>query len=135
MGLFVAETDLKSGPRSGDAEVAVTEASDQVEGLAGGLLLREPQGVVGDVLLDRFTHLTGRAEEAVGRHQAVERLVRPLEVVAVDEETQSTDVVAEVREDRAAQKLVPERLPEALHLAEGFGVLRPAADVANAAAP
>jgi hypothetical protein len=50
------------------------------------LLLREPDRVVGHVLLDGIPHLSRRSEEAVGRDEPVECLVRALEVVAVDVE-------------------------------------------------
>jgi hypothetical protein len=55
--------------------------------------------------------------------------VRALEVVGVDEERQPAVAVGEVRKHRPAQKLLPERLPEALHLAQRLRMLRAALDV------
>ena len=121
--------------RRRDRQVAVAEPADEVEGLAGLAVLRHPHGVVGDVALDRLSHVRCRAEEAVRRHEPPERLVRSLEVVRVDEEPQPPHAVGEVREDRSRQQLLPERLPEALDLAERLRVLRPALDVPDALPP
>jgi hypothetical protein len=61
--------------------------------------------------------------------------VRTLEVVGVDEEAKPSLAVREVGKHGAGQKLVPQRFPEALNLAEGLRVLRPALHVSNALAP
>jgi len=60
--------------------------------------------------------------------------VRPLEVVGVDEELNTTLAIGEVRKHRLREKLVPQRLPEALNLPERLRVLRPALDVPDALA-
>jgi len=96
--------------------------------------VRQPRRVRRHALLHRFSHLRCRAEEAVRRRQPTERLVRTLEVVAVDEEAQSLLAVCVVGEDRLAQPLVPQRLPEALHLPERLRVLRPTLHVTDAVA-
>ncbi len=57
-----------------------------------------------------------------------------VEVVGVDEEAEPLRAIGVVREDGAGEKLVPQRLPEALHLADGLRVLRPALDVPDAIA-
>ena len=62
----------------------------------------------------------------------VDALVRALEVVVLDEERHPAQAVREVREHRLAQKLVPQRLPEALDLAQRLGMLRPALAVRDA---
>jgi hypothetical protein len=133
--LLVADSDVQSRPRRRDAEVAVAQASDEIERLAWRLLLREADGVVGDVFLDGITHLGRRSKVAVGGDETCESLVRTLKVVSVDVERQPPHVVGEVAEDGAAQKLVPECLPEALCLSERFRVLRSASDMASAVAP
>jgi len=61
--------------------------------------------------------------------------VRPLEVVRVHEEPQPPLAVGVVGKHRAAQKLLPERLPEALHLAQRLRVLRTALDVTDPLTP
>ncbi len=115
-------------------QLAIPQAPHQVEGLAQRLLVRQPQRVLLHCPLDRRAHLRRRPEEAVGRHQPAERLVRPLEVVRVHEEPDAFHAVGEICEDRLAQKLVPERLPETLDLPECLRVLRAALDVPNALA-
>ncbi len=97
--------------------------------------MRHLQRVRCDVSLDGLAHLWARAEEAVRRHQPLQRLVRPLEVVSLDEELQPPHAICEVREDRAREKLLPQRLPEALHLAQCLRVLRPALHVRDSLPP
>lgn len=131
-GLLVADADLEPAAFGGDGEVAIAEATDEIERLARRLLVREAHRVGRDVFLDGFTHVWSRAEEAVGRHEPIERLVRALEVVGVDEELDAPVAVGEVREHSAREELVPERLPEALDLAEGLRMLGPTLDVMDA---
>jgi hypothetical protein len=61
--------------------------------------------------------------------------VRSLEVVAFDEKPKSPLAIGEVCEDRAAEKLVPQCLPEALDLAERLRMLWPALDVPDPILP
>lgn len=110
----------------------VSELADDVERLARRLLEREPQRVRGDLPFDLGAHVGRGAEVPVRRHRSLERLVRAMEVVVLDEVIEAVLRVDVVREDGATEKLVPQRLPEPLDLAERLRVLRPAADVANA---
>lgn len=61
--------------------------------------------------------------------------MRPLEVVALDEERDALVAVGEVGKHRPRQKLVPERLPESLHLAHRLRMLRPALHVTDPVQP
>jgi hypothetical protein len=133
--LLVAQAYAQPLALCGDRKVLISEPAHQVEGLLGGLLLRTPKRVGLDALLDRRSHLRCCAEIPVGGDQPVQCLVRPLEVVALDEKPEAPLTVGEVREDRAAQKLLPQGLPEALDLAERLGVLRPTFDVPDAVLP
>lgn len=135
MGLFVAHAYPQPGTVRGDRQVLISQPSDQVEGLLHGLLLGFAKRVGFDVFLDRRPHLGCRSEISVGRHEPAQRLVRPLEVVALHEEAKPPLTIGEVCKHRAAEKLVPQRLPEALDLSEGFGVLRPALDVPDPMLP
>lgn len=105
--LVVTELHLHRVAVCCDGHVAVTEPADEVEGLARRLLARQTHLVVGDALLDHLAHVGSRAEEAVRRHKTVERLVRALEVVRVDEVRDSPVAVGVVRKHRPRQKLVP----------------------------
>jgi hypothetical protein len=127
--LLIAQTDSEPGPVGGDREVSIPEPSHQIEGLLGRLLLRASQRVAFDVLLDRRAHLRCCAEVPVGRYEPVQRLVRPLEVVPLDEEPEAPLAIGEVGEDGAAQEFIPQRLPETLDLPQGLRVLGAALDV------
>lgn len=115
-----------------DGKVAIAEAPDQIKRFSRRLLPRQAHLVVGDAALDDLAHMRCRAEESIRWHQTSERLVWPLEVVCVDEVHRAAVAVRVVRKHRARQKLVPQRLPEALDLAERLRVLRPTLDVPDA---
>jgi hypothetical protein len=131
----IADLYAKRTAGGRNAEVLIAEATDQVERFLDGLFLRESQRVRLHLRLDGCTHLRRGAKEAIGGHQTVERLMRPLEVVVLDEELDSSKTVREVSEDGLAKKVVPQRLPEAFDLSERFGVLRSALAVLDAVPP
>jgi hypothetical protein len=135
LGLLVTDLHTQARAGSGDAQVAIAQATDDVEGLPGCLLERQTHRVGRHALLDRRSHVRRRLEETVRGHQPVDTLVRALEVVRVDVQPESTLAVGVVAEDRAREKLLPQRLPEALHLAQRLRVLRPALDVTDALTP
>ena len=87
-----------------------------------------------DALLDRGAHVRGGLEVSVRGHQPLDALVRALEVVRIDVQPHAPLAVGKVAEDRAFEKLLPERLPEAFDLAERLWVLGPALDVTDALA-
>jgi hypothetical protein len=135
LGFLVAQAHPQPLALRGDREVLVAQPTHQVEGLLGRLLLRASKRVGLDALLDRRPHLRRRAEVAIGGDQPVQGLVGSLEVIALDEKPEPPLAVGEVREDRAAQEFLPQRLPEALDLAERLRVLRAALDVPDAILP
>src|SRR5579871_2082403 len=118
----------------GDGEVPVSELPHQVEWLSRLLLECEAKRVVRDRLLDYLPHLRHRAKETVRWDDAPNSLVRTFEVVAVNEELRPLQAVVEVVEDGSAEVLVPERLPEALHLPHRLRVVRSALHVVDAVA-
>lgn len=126
--------DLEPGRASGDRQALIAELPDDVERLARRLLQRDSQLILRNCALDFGAHVRRGFEEAIRRHEAVERLVRALEVVVADVVRKAVLRVLHVREDRTAQKLVPQRLPEALDLAERLRMLWAAADVLDAQA-
>jgi hypothetical protein len=85
-GLLVADADVQSAAFGGDGEVAVAEATDEIERFSSGLLVREAHRVGRDIFLDGGAHVRRGTEEAIRRDEAFERLVRTLEVVGVDED-------------------------------------------------
>ena len=134
MRLLVSHLHSQVSAARGDRHRLVSQLARQVEGLAQRLLHREPLGVQLHRGLHRRPHLRRRAEEAVGRDQAVDALVRPAEVVAVDEEPQPPHAVVEVGEHRPREEFVPQRLPEALRLPQRLRVMRARLDVTDAVA-
>jgi hypothetical protein len=133
--LLGTQLHSQAATRGRDAQVLVSQPAHQVEGLARRLFERQPLGVLRDALLHGCSHLRRGTEEAIGRHEPLDALVRSLEVVSVDEEPEAPVAVSEVRKHRLAEKLLPERLPETLHLAQRLRVLRPALDVPDALTP
>lgn len=131
----IADVDLESFLARGDRQALVAELADHVEGLLQRLLERQPQRVRRDRALDLGADVCRRLEEAVSRDQPVERLVRALEVVVRQVVHEPLLRVDGVSEDRAAEKLVPQRLPEAFDLAQRLRMLRPTADVVNSHPP
>jgi len=90
------------------------------------LLARQAQRVLGDRLLERFSHRGGRTEEPVRGRQPLKSLMGTLEVVVLHEVRDAPLAVLEVREHRAREELLPHRLPEPFDLAAGLGVMRAA---------
>jgi hypothetical protein len=129
---LVADVDLEATRTCGDRQPLIAELSDDVKRFTWWLFESEPELVGGDRALDLSAHVRRRLEKAIGRYESVERLVRPLEVVMTDEVIQTPLRIDDVREHGAAEKLVPERLPEALDLAERLRMLWPTADVLHA---
>jgi hypothetical protein len=92
-------------------------------------------GVLRDLAFHGLAHLGRSPEEAVCRHAARDPLVRPLEVIGLDEKSDPPLAVRKVRKHRARQKLVPQRLPETLDLSARLRVVGTALDVPYALAP
>jgi len=115
-----------------DRQSLVAKLADDIKRLAQRLLERESQCVRRDRALDLRPHVRRRLEETIGGDQAIERLVRSLEVVVRQVVHEALLRVDRVREHRPAEKLVPQCLPEPLDLAERLRMLRPTADVMDA---
>jgi len=78
-------------------------------------------------------HFGSGAEEAVGRHQAIDPLVRALEIIMVDEMPDTLAGIAQVDEHRALDALAPQAAPEALDLTQRLRPPRRRYDLLNAA--
>ncbi|HSG63544.1 MAG TPA: hypothetical protein VLD39_01020, partial [Gammaproteobacteria bacterium] len=128
----VADADIEAALARSDGQPLISELADDVERFARLLFEREAQRIRRDLLLDRLAHVRRGAEEAIRRHQSLEGLMRPLKIVVSEVVLEPSLRVDEVREDRAPEKLVPQRLPEALDLAERLRVLWPTANVGDA---
>jgi len=135
VGRLVPQLHLDATARRSNGHVPVSEAPHEVEGLLHWLLQRQPQRVGLHRGLDGCLDLWCRPEVPVGRDEAANALVRALEVVGLDEEGHPPLAVGEVTEDGAGEKLVPQRLPEALHLPERHRVVGATLHVADAGLP
>src|SRR5262249_26997451 len=78
------------------------------------------QGIGRDPRPQRLEHLGRSAEEAVGRHQAADALMRSLKVVVVDEMADAGAGIGQVHKDGGLDALAPQRAPEAFDLAQGL---------------
>ena len=70
------------------------------------------QGVCLDTLLDAPFDLRSGVEEAIGWHQAVNGLMRSLEVVVIDEVGDSTLCIGQIKERGCLQEFAPQCSPE-----------------------
>ena len=128
----VTHLHAKSATRRCDAQVLIAQPTDQIERFLRWPFLRCPQRIRRHLRLDGSPHVRRRPEEAVGRDQPVEALVRALKVVVLDVQRQPSLAVGEVGEHRLAEKFLPQTFPEALNFAERLRVLWPALDVRDA---
>ena len=96
----------------------VTDLAEQVDRHTRRLAERQPKLVFLDLRLDRRARLHLGAEEAVGRHQASDPLVRPLEVVVAEEVLQGLHRLLEILGQPPLPQLARDRLPEPLALAK-----------------
>ncbi|HZY05834.1 MAG TPA: hypothetical protein VFF02_20275 [Anaeromyxobacteraceae bacterium] len=133
--LRAIDEHLHAAPLGLDHDGLLPEPPHHVEGT-----FRLPaQGELEDVLLDAFLdHLPeffGDAEEAVGGAEALERLVGPAVVVVLHPEPHPLAGGLEALELGADQKLLPDRLPEALDLAQGHGMVGAALQVVHVVLP
>src|SRR5262249_21249114 len=114
-----------------DTQIAVAEPSHEIKWLARRLLEREPDGIFLHCFFDGSADLRGRSEESICRHQALERLVCAVKIVALHEEADAAEAVGKIGEDGPREKLIPQCFPETLDLAERLRVLRATLDVLN----
>ncbi|HXZ27949.1 MAG TPA: hypothetical protein VEG08_08125, partial [Terriglobales bacterium] len=92
---------------------------------------RELQHVLLDAALDHLPELLRDAEEAIRRAEPLQALVGPPVVVVLHPEPHPLASRVEALELGALEELLPDRLPEALDLAQGHGVMGPALQVVH----
>lgn len=132
---FVAHLDAQPAPGGADAQVAIPEATDQIKWLTRWLLQRESRCIFLNGFLHRGTDLRSGAKESIRGHQALKRLVRTVEIVALHEKINPTQTIPKIGEHGSREKLIPERFPKPLYFSERLRVLGPTLDVANAVLP
>jgi hypothetical protein len=107
-------------------------AADHVEGSAGLAAQRHLQQVFFDARLDGLAQLGLDLEEAIGRAEAADALMRTLVVVIFDPGADALPRRVEAFELGAGEELLPEAGPEALDLAQRHRVLRTGFEVRDA---
>jgi hypothetical protein len=133
-GVLIAHPHVQRRAAGADGNRAIAELAGEVEGLSDRLRLGQAQCVLLHLRLDARTHLTCRPEEPIRRRQPLDALVRTLEVVVLDKERHPALTVLEVGEHRAAEQLLPQRLPEPFDLPAGLRVVWPALHMRDAVA-
>jgi hypothetical protein len=131
-GVLISDSNAQRRGARADRQRLVSELSGQVKRLHQRLLARQTQRVLGHLRLDRRSYGRGGSEEPVGRGEPCQCLVRPVEVVVLDEQVHPPLTVLEVGEHRAREQLLPQRLPEPLDLPAGLRMVRPALHVLDA---
>jgi len=99
-------------------------AADHIEGSARLSAQRHLQQVFLDAGLDGLAQRGLDLEEAIGRAQSANALMRALVVVMLDPEANALARLLETSELSARQEVLPDRLPEALDFPQRHGVLR-----------
>jgi len=129
--LFPVDPQLHAALLRLDHDRLLTQAPDHVERLLGFAAQRELQDVRLDAALDHLPEFLGDAEEAIGRAEAVQRLMRPPVVVMLHPQPDPLAGGVEAVELRAGEELLPDRLPEALDLPERHRVVGPALEMVH----
>jgi hypothetical protein len=120
---LVAQFDLDRLSRPHDAHVGPPQFTKKVQRGPGLLSQGELEGVGLTPLPEGFFHVPGHAVKPVRRTEAVDSLVGPLVIVIADPVIEPLARVGERGEDRVLEEFGPQRLPEALDLAQGHGMV------------
>jgi hypothetical protein len=131
----IAHLDLDLFATAHHTHVRAAQLTQQIQRRLRLLSQRQTQRVVLATLLHRFFHIVGDPVEPIRRTGAVEPLVRALVIEIVNPVIQPTAGVGERGEHGFLEKFAPDRLPEALDLAQRHRMLRRTADVLHALLP
>jgi hypothetical protein len=112
-----------------DHDRLLAQAPHHVEGALRFPAEGELQGVLLDAPLDHSPEFLGDPEEAIGRAEAIQALVRAPMVVILHPEADPLAGRFEAVELGPLEELLPDRLPEALDLPQRLGMMRAATDV------
>ena len=107
----------------------LAQSPDHVERTLGLTAQRQFLHVRGDAAFDHRPQFFGDREESIRRTETVERLVRSLVVIVLHPQPNPLPRLIEAVELGSTEKLLPDRFPEPLHLAQRHRVMRLAAEV------
>jgi len=125
----IVDTEFEFALLGAEDDRLAIHAADHVEGLTGFAAQGQFQKVFLNARLDGLAQRRLDLEEAVGRAEPFDALMRPLVVVVADPEFDPFLRRLEAVELGAGQEVLPDRRPEALDLAQRHGMLRPALEV------
>jgi hypothetical protein len=122
--VLIADTEFEFALFGAEHDRLAVHPPDHVEGRLRFTAQGEFEEIFLNALLDGAAELRLDLEEAVGRAEAFNALMRPLGVIVLDPEFDPLAGGGEAVELGADQEVLPDRGPEALDLAEGHGMLR-----------
>lgn len=128
----IVDTEFEFALLGAEDDRLAVHAADHVEGLAGFAAQGQLQEVFLDAGFDGLAQRRLDLEEAVGRAEPFDALVRALVVVVTDPEFDPLLGRLEAVELGAGEEVLPDRRPEAFDLAQGHGMLGPALEVRDA---
>jgi hypothetical protein len=127
--LLITDTEFEFALLGAEHDGLAVHAAHHVKGRLGFAAQGQFQEVFLNAGLDGFAQLGLDLEEAVRRAHAFDALVGPLVVIVFDPEFDAFAGRLERIELGPHEEVLPDGGPEALHLAEGHGMMRPGFDV------
>ena len=122
--LLITDTEFEFALLGAEHDRLAVHAPDHVEGGLRFAAQGQFQEVFLNARLDGFAQFILDLEEAVRRAEAVNALMRALVVIVFDPEFDSLPSGVKAVELGADQEVLPDRGPEAFHLAQRHGMLR-----------
>jgi hypothetical protein len=116
---------------TGYPNISLTKFTKKIHGRSSLLAQSELKRVLFTSLFDCFLNIIGYTVKTVCRTEPVDPLVGALVVVVADPVVEALAGVGKGGKNSFLQELGPDRLPEPLDLAQGHGVVRSRADVAD----
>ena len=129
--LFITDAEFEFALLGPQHDRLAIHATDHVEGSLGFAAQGQFQEVFLNARLDGFAQCRLDLEEAVGRADAVDALMRPLVVVIFNPEFDPFTGRVEAVELRPGQELLPNAFPEPFDLAQSHGMVRTALEVGH----
>ena len=130
--VLIADTKFEFALLGPEHDRLAIQPAHHVEGRLGFAAQGQFEQVFLDAGFDGLAQFRLDLKEAIRRTHAFNALVGPLVVVILDPEFDAFLGCLEAVELGAHQELLPDRGPEAFHLAEGHGMLRPGLEVLHA---
>jgi hypothetical protein len=129
---IVGDTEFEFAFLGAQDDRLAVQSADHVKGRLGFTAQGQFQEVLLDGGFEGPAQLRLNGEEAVGRTEALQALVWAAVVIIFDPQLDALARVLEAGELGADQKLLPDRGPETLDLAQGHGVVWAASDMGHA---